>query len=207
MRVPLWLKFVLAVALVQGMTVLLVFAWQHTGSADATLTLAGIGLGVGLFAALWLASMARGTHREALLRAEGDLARERERQKRLTERERNKAAESARREAQREVLKLKTRTNVKLGGAAVGMVGLGTLLLLTQFMSLGVLLLSSSGGALAGYLYRGRQETRRLAALESRHAEAEAMVLPKPVEGLRLPYGQDHTEPNRITTGVSREGQ
>jgi hypothetical protein len=50
---------------------------------------------------------------------------------------------------------------VKLYSAFAGIAGLGTLLLLTQFLSLGVLLISSSGGAVAGYLLRLRQEARR----------------------------------------------
>jgi hypothetical protein len=167
LRVPLLLKYFVGVALVQGMTVLLMYAWWHTGSADAGLTLAALGLGMGMFAALWLSSIARGDRTEALTRAQADLARERERHKRLTAQERAKAEEGARRQVQRETQKLKTRSGIRLGGAVAGMAGLGTLLLLTQFMSLGILLLSSSGGALAGYLLRARQELRRQGAPES----------------------------------------
>jgi hypothetical protein len=180
-RTPLFLKYLLAVALVQGMTVLLLFAWWHTGSTDVALTLAALGLAAGFFAALWLASMARGDRQEALLRAETDLIRERERNRHRTERERFKAAENARRQVQRETRKLKNRSTVRLGAAVAGIAGLGTLLLLTQFLSLGVLLVSSSGGALAGYLLRMRQEFRRVAA------DGE-QALPRQVEGERLSH-------------------
>jgi hypothetical protein len=179
-RTPLLLKYLLAVALVQGMTVLLLFAWSHTGSTDVALTLAALGLAAGFFAALWLASIARGDRQEALLRAEADLIRERERNRHRTERERSKAAENARRQVQRETRKVKNRSTVRLGAAVAGIAGLGTVLLLTQFLSLGVLLISSSGGALAGYLLRMRQEFRR--ATDSIGAQA----LPRHVAGERL---------------------
>ncbi|HSM28493.1 MAG TPA: hypothetical protein VK855_10365 [Thioalkalivibrio sp.] len=179
-RTPLLLKYLLAVALVQGMTVLLLFAWWHTGSTDVALTLAALGLAAGFFAALWLASIARGDRQEALLRAEADLIRERERNRHRTERERSKAAESARRQVQRETRKVKNRSTVRLGAAVAGIAGLGTVLLLTQFLSLGVLLISSSGGALAGYLLRMRQEFRR--ATDS----GGALTLPRQVQGERL---------------------
>ncbi len=161
LRVPLALKYFLGLILVQAVTALLIVAWWRTESTDAALTFAALGLASALFAALWLASLARSHKDEALLRAEGHLARERERHKRLTAEERAKAVEQTRRQVQRESRREKNRSNIKLYAAFAGVAGLGTLLLLTQFLSLGVLLISSSGGALAGYLLRMRQEFRR----------------------------------------------
>jgi hypothetical protein len=160
-RVPLALKYFLGLVLIQGVTALLLYAWWRTGSTDAAVTFAALGLASALFAALWLASLARGHSHEALIRAEGHLARERERHKRLAAEERAKAVENTHRQVQRESQRVQNRSNVKLYTAFAGVAGLGTLLLLTQFLSLGVLLISSSGGAVAGYLLRIRQETRR----------------------------------------------
>ncbi len=188
-RTPLFLKYLLAVTLVQGMTVLLIFAWWHTGSNDVALTLAALGLAAGFFAALWLASLAQGDRREALHRAEADLIRERERNRYRTERERSKAAENTHRQIQRETRKIKNRSTVRLGAAVAGIAGLGMLLLLTQFLSLGVLLISSSGGALAGYLLRMRQEFRRVGA-------DTAQALPRPIAGARLSHTMAQ-DPNR----------
>ena len=160
-RVPLSLKLFVGLVLIQGITALLLYAWWRTGSTDAALTFAALAIASALFAALWLASLARGHSAEDVLRAQGDLARERERHKRLSAEERAKAVEQARRQVERETQRVRNRSNVKLYGAFAGIAGLGTLLLLTQFLSLGVLLLSSSGGAIAGYLLRVRQESRR----------------------------------------------
>jgi hypothetical protein len=160
-RIPLALKYFVGLVLIQAVTALLLYAWWRTGSTDAAVTFAALGLASALFAALWLASLARGHSHEALIRAEGHLARERERHKRLAAEERAKAVENTRRQVHRESQREKSRSNVKLYTAFAGIAGLGTLLLLTQFLSLGVLLISSSGGVVAGYLLRIRQEARR----------------------------------------------
>ena len=161
LRIPLMLKLFLGLVLVQVVTALLLYAWWRTGSTDAAFTFAALGIALALFAALWLASIARGHKAEALLRAENHLARERERHKRLAAEHRVKAVENMHRQVERETKRIRNRSNVKLYSAFAGVAGLGTLLLLTQFLSLGVLLISSSGGAVAGYLLRLRQEARR----------------------------------------------
>lgn len=185
LRIPLTLKYFLGIALVQGVTILLVYAWWRTGSTDVILTFAGLGLVAALFAALWFASVGRGHDKEALIRAEGHLARERERHRRLTEKERVKAAEHARKQVQRESSRVKTRSNIKLYTAMAGIAGLGTLLLLTSFLSLGVLLVSSSGGAVAGYWLRARQDLRRR-SLPPVQEGAQWIPGPQPHEATRL---------------------
>ncbi|MFO8003780.1 hypothetical protein [Thioalkalivibrio sp.] len=175
LRIPLMLKLFLGLVLVQAVTGLLLYAWWRTGSTDAALTFAALGVALALFAALWLASIARGHKTEALLRAENHLAQERERHKRLAAEHRVKAVENMHRRVHRETKRIRNRSNVKLYSAFAGVAALGTLLLLTQFLSLGVLLISSSGGAVAGYLLRLRQEARRRNLPD---AEAPAQWIP-----------------------------
>jgi hypothetical protein len=181
-RVPLTVKLFLGLVLIQVVTALLLYAWWRTGSTDAALTFGALAVASALFAALWLASLARSHSAEAVLRAEGHLARERERHKRLTAEERARAVERVRRQVERETQRVRSRSNVRLYGAFAGVAGLGTLLLLTQFLSLGVLLISSSGGAVAGYLLRARQESRRQSQLERGDA-------PRLVPGTRVLEG------------------
>jgi hypothetical protein len=52
---------------------------------------------------------------------------------------------------------VQNRSNVKLGAALAGLATLGVALFFTQFMTLGVLALSLTGGALLGYGVRARQ--------------------------------------------------
>jgi hypothetical protein len=178
-RIPLTIKLFLGLVLIQIVTALLLYAWWRTGSTDAALTFGALAAASALFAALWLASVAHSHGAEAVLRAEGLVARERERHRRLTAEERAKAVEHARRQIDRETQRIKNRSNVKLYGAFAGVAALGTLLLLTQFLSLGVLLISSSGGAVAGYLLRARQEVRR-------QGQIEREVAPRLAPGMRV---------------------
>jgi hypothetical protein len=186
-RIPLTIKLFLGLVLIQIVTGLLVYGWWRTGSADATLTFGALAVASALFAALWLASVARSHSAEAVLRAEGLLARERERHLRLTAEERTKAVERARRQVDRETQRIRSRSNVKLYSAFAGIAGLGALLLLTQFLSLGVLLISSSGGAIAGYLLRARQEARRQDQIKREEA-------PRLIAGTRMLGGPDDPE-------------
>jgi hypothetical protein len=61
-----------------------------------------------------------------------------------------------------EVRRSSTRANIKVGLAFAGAAALGGLLILTQFMSLGLLTLAAVGGALGGYTLRFRQEKAKL---------------------------------------------
>lgn len=195
LRVPLLIKLFAGIVLVQVVSALLLYAWWRTGSTDIALTFGALALASAFFAALWLGSIARRHSAEALIRAEGDLARERERHKRLTAEERAKAVENARRLVDRETQRVRNRSNVKLYTAFAGAAGLGTLLLLTQFLSLGVLLISSSGGAVAGYLLRARQEIRR-------RAEIEPPASPRLVAGTRVLAPPDASTQTQDETGA-----
>lgn len=181
-RIPLTVKLFFGLVLIQVVTALLLYGWWRTGSADAALTFGALAFASALFAALWLASIARGHSAESVLRAEADLARERERQRRLTAEERARVVERARKQVSRETQRVRNRSSVKLYGAFAGIAGLGALLLLTQFLSLGVLLLSSSGGAIAGYLLRIRQESRRQNRLE-RAEQSQPVPVTRVLEG------------------------
>jgi hypothetical protein len=62
----------------------------------------------------------------------------------------------------REVRRSSTRANIKIGLVFAGATSLGGLLLLTQYMSLGLLTLTTVGGAFGGYVLRIRQERGKL---------------------------------------------
>lgn len=66
-----------------------------------------------------------------------------------------------------EVRRTSTQANIKVGMAFAGAAGIGGLLLLTQFMTLGLLMLTTAGGALGGYVVRIRQEKAKANVLTS----------------------------------------
>ena len=210
LRVPLLVKYFIGIALVQGVTVLLIYVWLQSGETrlEATLSFAALGLVSSLFAALWFSSMAGSEHKVSQIRAEAMLARERERHRRQAERERvkaerarekaeAKATASARRETLRETQKTQNRSHLKMSGAVVGMAGLGAVLVVTQLMSLGLLVLSAAGGTLAGYFLRMRHESRRnqvpAATDHDRLASNPQNQAPRLLRGVQLLPGQRNT--------------
>ncbi len=85
-------------------------------------------------------------------------AKERETIRVNAERAKARVVKQAHQETMQEVRRTSTQANIKVGLAFAGAAGLGGLLLLTQFMTLGLLTLTTAGGALGGYVMRIRQE-------------------------------------------------
>lgn len=54
------------------------------------------------------------------------------------------------------------RANIKVGLGFMILTGIGTFMLVTQFMMLGVLMISTAAGAMGGYLFRWRQSKQLL---------------------------------------------
>ena len=72
-----------------------------------------------------------------------------------------------------EARRAKTKANIKVGGAIAVAAGFGVMMLLTQFVTLGLLTLTTAGGAVGGYLVRSRKEQEALDAPEYKLIEAE----------------------------------
>lgn len=61
-------------------------------------------------------------------------------------------------EIESERRKQSTRANLKIGGAVAVAAGFGVVMLMSQFFTLGLLTLTTAGGAVGGYLARTRRE-------------------------------------------------
>jgi hypothetical protein len=73
------------------------------------------------------------------------------------------------------------RANVKVGFAFMVMTGFGVFMLVSQFMMLGVLMISAASGAMGGYLLRWRQSKRmldRLTTLSPKGTQPSVPLLP-----------------------------
>jgi hypothetical protein len=175
-NIPITLRILIALVVIQVLTVLLYIAWTRTDSTDSLLAFALLALAAAFFAALWLGSMTRSHHARDVLLAKEALRHERERSRRLVEEQKTQTRESVRRQMTRDFSRQQNRSRLKLYGAFAGMGGIGLLLILTQFLSLGIVLLSSSGGALAGYLLRIRQETQRRRSAAEPEAAAPKII-------------------------------
>jgi hypothetical protein len=154
-----FLKYLIGILCVQGVTVLLVVTAYRTDLEKTGLLFLLLNLAVGTLTAFWLTSMSEGVRKQALLRAKEGFAREREKIRVRAEQDKTREVRNSQRKIDREKQRVQKGSNRKtglvvLGGAA----GVGVLVVLTQFVTLGLLALTTAGGAALGYGLRARQE-------------------------------------------------
>ena len=154
----LLVKFLLAIVLTQAITGLLVYLALRTPDPQTWALFAALGGVLGILTTLFLSDLASHGRREALSRAREDFAKERERLKVQAERSKHRAAQKAQKVAERQVRRAQTGANLKSRATMAGLVGIGVFMMFTQFLTLGMVILTTGGGALAGYLFRIRQE-------------------------------------------------
>lgn len=177
--------------------VTLALFWVNQGATIEDLLLRA-GLPAAIFAcvtALWLSTLARmdGERRSAELREKH--ASEREQLNREIERTRSEVLQQAsadkaqiqeRAHVERERLVKQThkqlmqrersisrRANLKVGLAFMAVSGLGVLMLVTNMLTLGLLTITTAGGALGGYLLRWRQSRLALDRLSEALPDAD----------------------------------
>ena len=115
---------------------------------------------LGILVALWFRSIALQINKDEVATIKEGFARERESLKIKAERDKHRLLRKTHKEITKETRRAHTRANMKVTTAFAGLAGVGALLLFTQFMTIGLLALSSAGGAAFGYFARLRQESR-----------------------------------------------
>jgi Flp pilus assembly protein TadB len=156
------LKFIPGILLLQVITIALVLIAPADLENWGWLRLAIPVLIIGFLTAFWFGSIAAHQRKNEISRLNEDHAKKRETIRVDAERAKTKLVKQAQRKTLQEVRRSSRRANIKIGLAFAGAAGLGGLLILTQFMSLGLLTLTTVGGALGGYLLRIRQEKGKL---------------------------------------------
>jgi len=153
-----FIKYLIGVLFVQVVTVLLVVTAYRTDLERTGLLFLLLNLAIGTLTAFWLTSMTEGVRKQALSRAKEGFAREREKLRVHAEREKAREVKNNQRRISREKQRAQQGGNLKtslmLGGAA----GLGIVMVLAQFVTLGLLTLTTAGGAALGYGLRARQD-------------------------------------------------
>jgi Flp pilus assembly protein TadB len=153
------LKFLVGVVLVQLVTIALFFAVTRVG-LDNTQFMLTIGLLEILFsvlAAFWFSSIARHRHMDELETIKEAHAREREKIRVNAERQKSRIVSKSQQQILKETRRAHAGANFKVGAAFAGALALGAVMLYSQFVTFGLLILTTAGGGLAGYLAKGRQ--------------------------------------------------
>jgi len=156
------LKFIPGILLLQVITIALVLMAPADLENWGWLRLAVPVLIAGFLTAFWFGSVAAHQREDKISRLKELHAKERETIRVNAERAKTKLIKQSQHKTMQEVRRSSTRANIKVGLAFAGAAALGGLLILTQFMSLGLLTLAAVGGALGGYTLRFRQEKAKL---------------------------------------------
>jgi hypothetical protein len=160
----LMLKYLLGIVLIQAATVAVVLLTPPDLQGWGLLRVIVPALCISFPSAFWFSSMAHHLRKDHLSKANEQFARERESLRVNAERSKARTVKQAQKDIAREARVTHARASFKVGAAFAGLIGAGVLLLLTQFLTVGIIALSTAGGALGGYLYRGRQYKTALQA-------------------------------------------
>lgn len=180
-------KFLGGIFLVQAATALLVYAALRVEQSEVWPLLVALALLIGALSSLWLTSVASHLCKDQLAREREGFSRQREQIRVRAEREKSKVIKQSHQQLTRERNRVQSKANVKVGVAFAGAVGVGLVMMLTQFVTLGLLTLTTAGGAVGGYLYRGRREQK---AIGDRPSGSALGVLKRPLRlGLPSPRG------------------
>jgi hypothetical protein len=183
---PAFVKFLVGVFLLQGTTALLVISARDADLYQSGWLVVALGMLIGVIAALWFSAITSHANAHSLVRASEKFNRQRDYLRRKAEKEKVREIKEGHRQLLRESKRVQHRSSWKLGSAMAGIATLGVLLLFTQFMTLGLLAVSATGGALLGYGIRARQ----FPALEQTENPAAGSLPGRPDEQGRLAGGE-----------------
>ncbi len=192
------LRFLPGILIIQLATVVLVLLAPENLHGAGWLRLIIPLFVVGCFAAFWFASIARHKSKDELNSLKEEHAREREKIQINAERAKTRLVKKTQQQISKEARIAHGKANFKVGVALAGVMGLGALMLLTQFLTLGVVTLTTAGGALGGYLYRGRRENKNRLSGSSDSAPLLSSTELKKTELKKL---------SRLSPGLSRSGK
>ncbi len=163
-------QFLIGILLVQAATCAIVVAVMRTDNWEAWLLLILLSLLLGLLTALWFASIAAHANQDATAHLQDKFSREREKIQLRAEQEKSKVLEQSHQRIIKDRDRTQAKANRKIGISFAGVMAIGAFMLFTQFITMGVLVLTTTGGALAGYTFRARQnylERKRNMAMKS----------------------------------------
>ena len=171
-------KFLPGILLVQVVTGGLLFAAINKSEEPQLVSvIIALSLLVAILAAFWFASIAREIHKTEQSKMQEQHARDREKILVNAEREKADVAKESYQKIAKETKKAHAKANFKVGFAFAAAAGAGGLMIFTQLVTVGMMVLIASGSGLAGYLARARQEriakSRQIAANETRLINSE----------------------------------
>ncbi len=154
-------KYLFGILLLQASTGVLVVAALRSDNREVWLLLGLFALVLGILAALWFVSISTHTHKDTVSHIKEEFLREREKIRVKAEREKSKVIEKSHQRIIRDRNRTQGKASMKVGASFAAALAVGGVMLFTQFLTIGMLLMTTAGGALAGYAFRSKQEIGR----------------------------------------------
>jgi hypothetical protein len=147
------LQYLAGIILIQvGTSVLVLLAAPESDDPTAWLPLL-VALGmISLIAAFWFSTLSARRHQADLERVRQQFAREREQLRVTAEREKTRLVRENHKTLNRQRRRTESRANMKVGATVAAAAGVGLLMVVTNFITLGLLTMTGAGAALGGYL-------------------------------------------------------
>ena len=197
-------RFFLGLTLAQLATAGLVFFYQGSTGTEKLVAVTFLIILLSIVISLWFSTVARQLADKRVNTLKEKFAAERDKISKTAERDKDRLVKKTKKQIEVEARRAKTKANIKVGSAIAIAAGFGVMMLLTQFVTLGLLTLTTAGGAVGGYLVRSRKEQEALDAPEYKLIEAEVIedTDETPAPGLieRSETNTDITANNNDTT-------
>jgi len=152
-----FIKFFFGILLVQIITVILVLLSNDNLDTTGILRLAIPILSISLILSFWFNSISEHFKKDAINKLNNKFAKEREMIKVDAEKAKNKVIKEAQKSIAYEVKTTHAKANFKVGVAVTGALAVGGLFVFAQMMTLGLLVMTTAGGAIGGYYWRGKR--------------------------------------------------
>lgn len=197
------LRFFIGLTLAQVATALLVALYPGVMSLDKLLPLVFLILLLSTIISLWFSTVAKQLSDNRVASLKQQFATEREKINVNAERAKSKLVKKTQKEIETQARRAKTSANIKVGTAIAVAAGFGLVMMFTQFVTLGLLTLTTAGGAVGGYLARARRPDS-LAGPDYKLIDAEEIEATE-IKSLPIPQTTLETNGDDIIASDSTE--
>jgi Flp pilus assembly protein TadB len=152
-------KFLPGILLLQLVTAGLVFicvSWSQEPQLIFVVVVFGIIIAV--LTTFWFGSIVRNIQNSTQAKLQAKHAQDREKIIRRAEREKAKVTSKSYQQIEKSAQKVRAKANVKAGASFAVAMGLGGIMIFSQLVTVGMMVLVAAGSGLAGYLIRVRQD-------------------------------------------------
>lgn len=151
------LRYLPGILIVQLITVAIFWA-NRTQDLPSLWVSAVLPIGlIGFVTAFWFSSVAKADGERLIGKVRSEHAKEREKLQLDAEKDKAKVFKQTQKTIRREERRVGRRANIKVGLAFAGAALAGVVMIITELLTLGLMTITTAGGAMGGYLLRWKQ--------------------------------------------------